>query len=176
MVFWPDSADFSGFQNNNFWNPVVLNRGQFCDTFGCHDRGGGATGMWPGGARDVVAHSTAHGPPPSPTRNYLAQNVRGAEVDPRDKKLQQRPCYLWYVQCIKIIISLNLKVSVALSCTPHSTPWIFYNNSLAVSPDGDSSATLLAEFNFMPLYNELYMLNNWLIKLPPWPLISLVGI
>ena len=94
----------------------------------------------------------------------------------RDKKLQIRTCYLWYVQCIKIIISLTLNVSVALSCTPHSTPWIFYNNSLAVSPDGDSSATLLAEFNFMPLYNEWYMLNNWLIKLPSWSLISLVGI
>lgn len=113
-----------------------------------------------------------HRPPPSPTKNYLAQNVRGAEVEktclnPRDKKLQITTCYLWYVQCIKIIISLTLNVSVALSCTPHSTPRIFYNNSLAVSPDGDSSATLLAEFNFMPLYNEWYMLNNWLIKLPP---------
>lgn len=59
MIFWPDSTDFSGFQNNNFLNPVVLNRGRFCDTFGRHDRGGGATGTWPGGARAVVAQASS---------------------------------------------------------------------------------------------------------------------
>ena len=119
--------------------------------------------------------------PASPAKHDLVQNVSGAKAEkpclnPPDKKLQQRTCYLQQVKHIRITISLTLNTSVALSSTPHSTPSLFYNILFAVSPDGHSSVTLMAEFNFMTLYNEWYMHNNWLIKLPPWSLVSLVGI
>lgn len=55
-------------------------------------------------------------------------------------------------------------MAAVLPSTPHPALWLFYTTLPAIFPDRHSSVALMAEFNFMPLYNEGML--NWLCDHP----------
>lgn len=57
-------------------------------------------------------------------------------------------------------------MAAVLPSTPHPALWLFYTTLPAIFPDTGIPLLLsMAEFNFMPLYNE-GMLHNWLCDHP----------